>query len=622
MQRICACCAGATEAKLLPRGRPLALALHPVRSTPISRPISRCQPLTTVTALLLVLGAAPAAPAAAQRPADLAVRADSLWRAGATDSAVRLYHVILAPDSLASSRAVYRIATSLAWAAKTDRALALYSRYERMEPTDWGGPLARSRTQAWAGRYKPSLATLDSLARARPEEQEVALLRAQVLAWAGDLAPSANRYREWLARHTDDDEARAGLARTLSWDGRFDEAEAEYRALATRAPAEGTKGLARIAAWRGNLRDAEQQWAATTAAYPKDPETWVGLALVQRWQGRARDADRSLAAALRVTPGYPDAISQRAYVRAELEPAVDPVLAYTNDSDQNRVTTLSVAGSIAPSWQGRAFGVVQWRQGTLGPTTGSSATVRGGATWTPIGSPMMLRAELGMSFLSRSISVGGTPRSGPASQVLYALRASGPLTSRVSVGLALAGGAFDETAVLIAGGVRTDGVDADVTVVLPARLTLSGGAGWMRVGSGTVANQRAAFSGALRYAVTRASWVGVVARTFGYDTLAAADGYFSPQRFSLAEVAAHFELPRDLGWNVAADAGIGAQEIRVGSAPSSGKDAQRAAIALLYRPRPGTEYSAGLWIANVASPFAATSEYRAGGLSLRGRVGF
>ena len=582
-------------------------------------------PAGLVLALLLrlaVILATDANRTAAQASPARSALADSLWSAGATDSAARLYRAILARDSLASSQAVFRLATALSWAGQTDSALAMYARFERMEPASGAGPLSRARTLAWATRFRPALGLLDSLATAHPDGQEIAMLRAQVLAWAGDLSASEARSAEWLAHHANDDEVRAGLARTLAWDGKFDAAEAEYRTLATRVPAEGAKGLAQVSAWRGNLRDAEQQWIAATATYPNDPETWVGLAQVQRWQGRPRDADRALTTALRVHPGYADAISQRAWVRADLQPAVDPLVAYTNDSDQNRVMTLAIQGSIAPPWQGRAFGGVQWRQGELGATSGSSITVRTGASWTPSGAPLMLRGEVGVSVLARTIGVGATPRTGPSSQFLYALRASGPLSTRLSAGVSIAGGAFDETAVLIAGGIRTDGIDADVSVALPARFNLLGSAGWMRVGGGSVANQRTAFSGELRYAVARGSWVGLAARTFGYDTLGAADGYFAPQRFSLGEVGAHFELPKDIGWNVSADAGYGVQAIRLGAAASSNKDAQRAAIAVMHRPRPGTEFSAGIWIANVASPFAATSEYRAGGFTLRGRVGF
>lgn len=577
-------------------------------------------PAARTLGCILVL-ASPAA-VASQEAAALIRRGDSAWQAGHQDSAATLYRAALAQDSLASSRAVFRVATTMAWASRTDSALALFARYERMEPRDWSGPLARARTQAWASRTSSALGTLDSLAAAHPTEREVVLLRAQVQSWAGDLASSGKGYGAWVAAHPDDDEARAALARTLAWDGRFDAAEREYQSLLPRLPAEAIKGLARVSSWRGDYETARRRWIDATVAYPADPECWVGLGQVERWMGRTRDAERSLTSALRIRPGYGDALSQLGWVHAELQPALLPLLSLTDDSDANRVTTLSLSGDMAPSWQGRLAGGVQLRQAVLGPTSGTSLTLRGGASWAPFGATWSVRAEAGLSLLQRSLAIGSPLVPGPGSQWLYALRVGGPLTPGLSIGASASGGAFDETAVLIARGLRTDGVDVEATLSLPARLTLTAGASWMRVGGGAVANSRNAVSAGLRYTLARGAWVGVQGRTFGFDTLARFDGYFSPQRFTLLEAAAHFELPKDLGWNLIADVGIGGQEIRVGTAPSSGKDAQRASIAIVYRHTPKTEVSAGLWIANVASPFAASSEYRAGGLTLRGRVGF
>ncbi len=580
-----------------------------------------------------VLLALAARPAGGQAVTPLLVRADSLWGAGRPDSAAVLYRAALMQDSLASSRAVFRVATTLAWASRTDSALALFARYERMEPGDYGGPLARARTLAWASRYAPALGVLDSLSQAMPLEREIALFRAQVLAWAGDLSAAAARYRDWLVRSPEDDDARAGLARTLSWDGRFDDAAAEYGLLASRAPAEAAKGIARVTAWRGDLDAARAQWADVTVRFPTDPEGWTGLAQVERWQGRARDADRALAQALVVRPGYPDAISQRAWVRAELAPAGDVSVAYGNDSDQNRMLTTTVSGSLAPPWQGRATLSAQFRTAEFSAFRGTSTAVRLSSSWTPAGTAWTLRGEGGVTLLSGDdptvglLPIGGPPGSVPASRSVgtllsYSVRASGPVAPRVVAGISASGGPFDETAVLIVRRIRSDGLDGDISITLPGRFTVGGGASWARIGNGATPNARLAMSGALRYAVTRGSWLGVVARTFGYDTTAGGDGYFAPQRFTLVEAAAHFELPKDIGWNVLADVGVGTQTIRIGSNPSTNKGAQRAQLGVLYRPIPGTEWSAVLWIANVASPFAATSEYRAGGLTARGRLVF
>ncbi len=564
----------------------------------------------------------------------LIVRADTLWEAGRTDTAAVLYRAALADDSLATPRAVLRVAIAFSWANQTDSALRYFARYARMEPGDYRGPLGRARTLAWASRHGAALATLDSLAAALPSAREVALFRAQVLAWAGDLAGAKAQYRAWLTAHADDDEARAGLARTLTWDGRFDDAATEYRSLEARLPAEAAKGIARVTAWRGDLVAAHAQWAQVTERYPLDPEGWVGLAQVSRWQGRALDADRALAQALVVSPGYADAISQRVWVRADLAPAGDVLTAYTNDSDQNRMLTVATSAAATPPWPGRLTATVQTRRAEFSAYTGTSTAVRAVASWAPGGTAWTFAVDAGVTVQGDNASTflapggagapGGRPLASdrPSALFAYGLRATGPVAAGVVGSIGVAGGAFDETAVLIVRRIRTDGVDGDLTATLPGRFTLSAGAGWATIGNGSSPNRRLMFNGALRYTLSRGSWIGALARTFAYDTSAGADGYFAPQRFTLFEAAAHFELPRDIGWNVLADAGLGSQAIRIGGASDEAKGAQRAQLGVLYRPTPGTELLGSVWIANVASPFATTADYRAGGITLRGRLRF
>ena len=553
----------------------------------------------------------------AQGARELLARGDSLWGAGKTDSAAVVYRAALALDSLASAGAVLRVANVFAWTSRTDSALRWYARFERMEPHDASGPIGRARALAWASRYEGSLAVLDSLVRAAPSERDAVLLRAQVAAWAGDLTGSTAEYRAWIGTHAGDDEARAGLARTLSWDGKFEEAAAEYRALEVRMPAEAAKGLARLTSWRGDLEGSRAQWTDVTVRYPKDPEGWTGLAQVQRWQGRVRESDTALGQALALSPGDPDAIAQRAWVKSDLAPSGEVLLAYSNDSDQNQATTLAVTTGVAPAWQGRATVMAQVRRASLGAFIGTTTSLRAATTWTPSGTAWSLRGEVGISLLTdnQAATVQGTA-------IAYVARASGTVAEGVVAGVTVAGGSFDETATLITKRIRTDGVDGDLAVTLPGRFSLLGGIGWAKVGNGATPNSRLTLSGAVHYALSRGSWLGVRVRSQGYDTTAAGDGYFAPQRFTVAELAAHFELPKDIGWNVLADAGVGTQSIAVTGTPTTNTGTQRAQLGVLFRPEPGQEFSAAIWIANVASPFTVTTDYRAGGVIVRGRLRF
>ncbi|MBI3791573.1 MAG: hypothetical protein HY275_11940 [Gemmatimonadetes bacterium] len=276
----------------------------------------------------------------------------------------------------------------------------------------------------------------------------------------------------------------------------------------------------------------------------------------------------------------------------------------------------------------------QVRRATVGAYTGTSSSLRAATTWTPSGTAWSVRAELGVTLLGDNQDSflgpggagppGGTPLSPtrPDASFSYALHAGGPVASGIVAGLTVAGGPFDETAPLITRRIRTDGVEGDMSVTLPGRLSMAGTLGWARVANGSVPNSRVQFTGQLHYALTRGSWVGAHGRITAYDTTAFPDGYFAPQRFGVAELVVHGELPRDIGWNVIGEAGLGVQSIRVSGAASSTKAAQRAQAGVVYRPVPGTEWGAMLWIANVASPFAQTTDYRAGGVTLRAKVVF
>jgi tetratricopeptide (TPR) repeat protein len=580
-------------------------------------------------AVALVAGALVARPAAAQDAARLA-RADSLWAAGQVDSAAAIYRTVLGATPTARPDLVLRVANAFAWSQRTDSALAWYAHYARLAPGDAQGPVGRARTLAWAARRAEALVVLDSVVRAAPAERDAVLLRAQVQAWAGDLGQAADSYRAWLATHADDDEARAGLARTLSWDGRFEDAATEYKRLEARAPAEAAKGIARVTAWRGDLAAAQAQWSDVTRRFPQDPEGWTGLAQVERWQGRTREADAALARALAVSPGYADAVEQRAWVRADLATAGDVLVATNTDSDKNSGLTVSATSLFTPAWQGRVSVQGVWRRTTLGVTDGSTFGLRAATTWRPDGTAWSVRAELGIAKLwpeSGTAACAGSgcvlpARSTADVQVAYAVRVGGPIAAGITAGLGVSGAPFDETATLIQNRIRTDGVDADATVTLPGKFSMAGTLGWARVANGTVRNSRVMVTGQVRYALARASWVGVNGRLTAYDTTAFTDGYFAPQRFGLAELALHGELPRELGWNVIGEAGLGVQVIRViGGAPSN-QPAQRAQAGVVYRPVPGTEAALTLWIANVASPFSGTTDYRAGGLTVRGRLVF
>jgi tetratricopeptide (TPR) repeat protein len=578
--------------------------------------------LTTVAALLIAWSGAVRGQTPTPAVAAALAQGDSAWEAKRFDAARTAYAAALSADSLASPTAVFRLGTLRAWQNRLADAFVLYSRFRRMAPQDPDGPVAVGRTLAWLGRHDDALVVLDSAVRAQPDGRDAVLLRAQVLGWAGRYDAAIQAYSRWLSDHPKDREADIAVARTLAWAGRLGESEVRYRELArANDGVDVAKGLAQVTAWRGALDESAAMWQKITTDAPTDAEAWTGLAQVERWRGHPALAREALGKALAADPSYADAREQLKWVNAALDPAVEPVLSRVEDSDGNVVQGLQVGASgDAPWWPGTIQLIALAREATLAGAAvskASSLSARGIATWTPSGGDWSIRAEAGLSQLAdRTTGTTAASRSAVSGSLVVRARPVGPL----SVAVAVASAPFDETAPLIASGIRTTSVDAEGAWTFPGRVTLSAGAGWASV-SGTPKNTRWTTTATAAWTLVRGTTFALVTRNTAYDQPLTI-GYFAPQRWSTTELQTHFELPRDLGWNVLADLALGEQSIRVTPNPSSSRFTQRAGIGLAWRPIPGYESVLQLTIANVASPYTSGAEYRAGGITWRGRVLF
>jgi hypothetical protein len=173
--------------------------------------------------------------------------------------------------------------------------------------------------------------------------------------------------------------------------------------------------------------------------------------------------------------------------------------------------------------------------------------------------------------------------------------------------------------------VALDLADADVVVRLPGRFSVSGGVSTGNVARGQAGdNGRWGSSGALSWAKARHVSLTARTRAFGYDRTAA-DGYFSPRRFQLTELAAHWHRSRELGWQASLDLGAGTQRVRIrGDAAPSERSAWSASASAGIRWRPGVEAMISGVIANVASPgtLLGSAEYTYRSLSLTFRTLF
>ena len=131
---------------------------------------------------------------------------DEAWQAGKFDEALARYEAVLRSDST-SARAVFRVATLLAWRNDLGRSESMFRLYLRLAPGDDDGRIGLARILAWAGRYEQSVALSDSVLAVDPKQRDAALLAAQARAWNGKLRLAINRYRNWLSGHPNDAEA-------------------------------------------------------------------------------------------------------------------------------------------------------------------------------------------------------------------------------------------------------------------------------------------------------------------------------------------------------------------------------------------------------------------------------
>lgn len=574
--------------------------------------------------VLLATLLAPARTLDAQEPvadslpmAMLLARADSSWRAERHAEALERYEAVLRRDA-GSSFAVFRRATLLSYLDRLEEAIAGFRRYTELEPRDTEGRIALARALAWGARYTESLAIYDRIVATDSTYGLAVLGAAQALAWWGRYDDAIGRYRSWIGRHPEDEEARFALARTLSWAGELREAERMYRELSGAGrSAEAAKGIARVLGWRGELAASEAQWRETTSQTPDDPETWTGLAQVLRWQGRPVEAEVALRRALAIRPDYADARSMLVWVLADVRPSVEPTFVASDDSDANRTSLYAATASRQAPWLGRLLATAHRRDAGVGGVVAASTGLRLAATWRERLGRYSARAEIGGTHL-RARRADSTAAS--RGLWLAAARGAWRATNRATFGLSAARTPFDETALLIERGIVVQSVGADADVTLPWRLSLSGGAERARLTGGPTLNNRRAGSATLRWTPGRRLSYAILGRAFGYDS-STRHGYFAPERYTLVEGSARLQVGREIGVSAGADAGIGAQTLRLTGSGPSARAAQRARGWMTWRPSPGNEVTATFGWANVASPGQVRSgDYSYTFVQLGGRV--
>lgn len=548
--------------------------------------------------------------------AALLAAGDSAWAKGDHPAAFRAFDAIVRADSAFSTRALFRVGTLHAWNDRFDQAVASHRLYVKLEPADLEGRVALGRTYAWASRFPASIAQYDTVLARDPDYRDALLGRATALAWWGRLPAAIEELAQWQRAHPDDREAALLRARFVSWSGQLDDALALYDSLsAGGASPEAENGRARVLAWRGDLGGAEAMWRSILARRPDDAEAWVGLGQVLRWQGRSFAARDAIGRALTLDPSSNDAREQLRWLRPETSPAVTTAIVHTDDSENNRSTTLEVGGTFVDPRQLRFTGSVRWRSVSQGSLDALEIpAVLGGAQWQPRNGAWTLRLTAGAVQYPEALSASTTSWQG-------GFGVSGRLGTRFTLGANVSRTPFDEILAAAARRLSMASYDAEVGATLHPRVAAALAVTTATVQGDMPMNDRRTALMALRWTPVRSLRASLTHREVAWDH-PAPGVYFAPERFAITEVSTLWEWPRDLGLVMSAEAGVGSQVVEAGG-DASRRVAPRGSLRLGWRPVPGREIVASFQLANVASAGAVTgSEYRYGAVSLFSRWTF
>jgi tetratricopeptide (TPR) repeat protein len=445
--------------------------------------------------------------------------ADSAWNQGRFDAARAGYTRALAANPK-SVKANLRLGILLSWQGKLDSALILLNRARVADPADQDVRLAQAQVMAWNKQYTDALLRYDSLLLIQPGSRQALLGRARTLAWAGRLDEAQSVYRDLVARDASDRDALLGLAQASAWKGDLVDAERRYRTLL--------------------LRDS------------RDVEARVGLGYVYLWEGREAAAGRQAGYALAIDSTHKAAHELRRVVRSSTRPAVEGSVNWSNDSDRNTSFWQNLAGS-AP----------------LGGGVGIFGSVNALETSDPVREAIRLGGELGLTWTSGPLHLTGAGGARWLNPEIAAPRTVATYRGQVRyrpiptlrLGVGYSRLPFDETAFLIEQGLDQELLEGGFDAKPAPGLTVYGGGGGLWLSDG---NSRWSVNAGLTQKILRHFFIGAFGRTLEYDHTGI--GYFSPDRFSVLEGVAGYDLESRV-WSASLSGGVGAQQVgKTGSA--------------------------------------------------------
>jgi len=394
--------------------------------------------------------------------------------------------------------------------------------YEQVLASDSSNERALYRLallDSWDGFLDRSLARFARVRQLDPANPDLMVAQARALSWAGRTGPAIALYDSALAQDT----------------GRVD-------ALA---------GRAQSVAWAGDLDRAEALWRSALAGHPDDPSLLVGLAQTLYWKGEPGLARSYVDRARTLAPDDPTARQLQRDLHAAVRPDVGTSVTGAGDSDHETfyAQDLWISGALFRDVRGTLTG--GWRHDG-DPLRSDNSYGIAGVVATALGPTVGARAGLGVRRLESD--------SGNHTPLTAQLGFSWQPAAATALSLAYSKAAFDETAQLLEHGFTIDNLDFEVDLDPKPAISLSGAAGatWFSDGNRRFSGLLSALGG-LGHGVS----VGVLGRMMGYRIPNRGNGYFSPDRFTVLEARAIYNLRRG-PWGLRADGGLGGQQIDAG----------------------------------------------------------
>jgi hypothetical protein len=275
---------------------------------------------------------------------------------------------------------------------------------------------------------------------------------------------------------------------------------------------------------------------------------------VYLWQGQERAAAREAKSAVAINPSDKTSRQLSRTIRSNSRSSLETSANWSNDSDHNTSFWQGTAASSPVSSGASIFGSVNALE-TSDPVR--QATRVGGELGIVVAAgPVQLTGAAGARRLDPE---SADPRTAATYRTQIRFRPS----SRVRIGASYSRVTFDEIASLIEQGLNMELLEGGFDVKPLGGLTIYGGLGELWLSD---SNQRWSVSAGLTQKVLRHFFVGAFGRTLSYQDRGI--GYFSPDRFSVGEGIAGYNLEQGT-WIGGLSGGAGAQQVGQGGAAQS-----------------------------------------------------